>query len=127
MRTAASARSEVRRCIRLLGEVAFRAGDDDTAHARWAEAEALRREHLGGHHVSVAQVQARLAGIDLNRGDLSRARTRLEAVIDFSDSLTFAMALANVFGLYLLAPVVKRDLAEYRRGLDATDSPASAD
>jgi AGCS family alanine or glycine:cation symporter len=38
---------------------------------------------------------------------------QLEAVLDFSDALVFAMALANVFGLYLLAPVVKRDLAEY--------------
>ncbi len=39
--------------------------------------------------------------------------TQLEAVLDFSDALVFAMALANVFGLYVLAPVVKRDLAEY--------------
>jgi AGCS family alanine or glycine:cation symporter len=38
---------------------------------------------------------------------------QLEAVLDFSDALVFAMALANVFGLYVLAPVVKRDLAEY--------------
>jgi AGCS family alanine or glycine:cation symporter len=38
---------------------------------------------------------------------------QLEAVLDFSDALVFAMALANVFGLYLLAPVVKRELAEY--------------
>jgi AGCS family alanine or glycine:cation symporter len=38
---------------------------------------------------------------------------QLEAVLDFSDALVFAMALANVFGLYLLAPVVKRDLAKY--------------
>lgn len=38
---------------------------------------------------------------------------QLEAVLDFSDSLIFAMALANVFGLYLLAPIAKRDLAEY--------------
>jgi AGCS family alanine or glycine:cation symporter len=38
---------------------------------------------------------------------------QLESVLDFADSLTFAMALANVFGLYLLAPLVKRELAEY--------------
>ena len=37
----------------------------------------------------------------------------LEAVLDFSDSLTFAMALANVFGLYWLAPVVRHELDEY--------------
>jgi AGCS family alanine or glycine:cation symporter len=39
--------------------------------------------------------------------------TQLDAVLDFSDTLVFAMALANVFGLYALAPVVKRDLGEY--------------
>ncbi len=39
--------------------------------------------------------------------------TTLESVLDFSDSLIFAMALANVLGLYILAPVVRRDLAEY--------------
>ena len=38
---------------------------------------------------------------------------KLESVLDFSDSLTFAMALANVFGLYLLAPVVRRELDGY--------------
>lgn len=43
--------------------------------------------------------------------------TQLEAVLDFSDALVFAMALANVAGLYVLAPVVKRDLAEYRARL----------
>ena len=39
--------------------------------------------------------------------------TQLEAVLDFSDAMVFAMALANVLGLYLLAPVVKRDLDVY--------------
>ncbi len=43
---------------------------------------------------------------------------QLEAVLDFSDALVFAMALANVLALYVLAPVVKRDLAAYRAGLD---------
>ena len=38
---------------------------------------------------------------------------QLQAVLDFSDSLVFAMALANVFGLYVLAPVVRRDLVAY--------------
>ena len=38
---------------------------------------------------------------------------KLDAVLDFSDALVFAMALANVLGLYALAPVVKRDLARY--------------
>ena len=39
--------------------------------------------------------------------------TELDAVLDFSDAMIFAMALANVLGLYLLAPVVKRDLDAY--------------
>jgi AGCS family alanine or glycine:cation symporter len=38
---------------------------------------------------------------------------QLESVLDFADSLTFALALANVFGLHVLAPLVKRELAEY--------------
>ena len=39
--------------------------------------------------------------------------TQLDAVLDFSDAMIFAMALANVLGLYLLAPLVKRDLDAY--------------
>ncbi len=38
---------------------------------------------------------------------------QLDAVLDFSDAMIFAMALANVLGLYLLAPGVKKDLAAY--------------
>jgi len=38
---------------------------------------------------------------------------QLDAVLDFSDAMVFAMALANVLGLYLLAPGVKKDLAAY--------------
>ncbi|MBW2273780.1 MAG: alanine:cation symporter family protein [Deltaproteobacteria bacterium] len=47
--------------------------------------------------------------------------TKLDAVLDFSDALIFAMALANVFGLYALSPIVKRELDAYwsRHGLDA--------
>ena len=41
--------------------------------------------------------------------------TQLDAVLDFSDAMVFAMALANVLGLYLLAPVVKKDLDVYWR------------
>lgn len=39
--------------------------------------------------------------------------TQLNAVLDFSDAMIFAMALANVLGLYLLVPGVKRDLDVY--------------
>lgn len=44
---------------------------------------------------------------------------QLDAVLDFSDAMIFAMALANVLGLYLMAPEVKKDLDAYwarRRG-----------
>lgn len=39
--------------------------------------------------------------------------SRLDAILDFSDSMIFAMALANVFGLYMLAPGVRQDLDRY--------------
>ena len=37
----------------------------------------------------------------------------LGPVVDFSDSAIFAMAVANIVGLYLLFPVVKRELESY--------------
>ncbi len=39
--------------------------------------------------------------------------TQLAAVLDFSDAMIFAMALANVLGLYLLVPGVRKDLDRY--------------
>ena len=47
---------------------------------------------------------------------------QLQAVIDFSDAMVFAMALANVLGLYLLAPKVKEELDAYWKRLAATDN-----
>ncbi len=41
----------------------------------------------------------------------------LTAVIGFSDAMIFAMSLGNIAGLYLLAPVVKRELNGYRAKL----------
>jgi AGCS family alanine or glycine:cation symporter len=43
--------------------------------------------------------------------------TTLDAILDFSDAMVFAMALANMLGLYLLAPVVRRELAGYQARL----------
>ena len=54
--------------------------------------------------------------------------TQLDAVLNFSDAMIFAMGLANVFALYLLAPVVKRELNAYWQrvhgsmGSDSIDS-----
>lgn len=39
--------------------------------------------------------------------------TQMTQIIDFSDSLVFAMALANILALYFLGPVVKEELAGY--------------
>lgn len=41
------------------------------------------------------------------------ASMSLGPVIDFSDSMIFAMALANVVGLYILMPVVKQEVEQY--------------
>jgi AGCS family alanine or glycine:cation symporter len=42
---------------------------------------------------------------------------QLQAVLDFSDAMVFAMAFTNMIALYLLAPVVRRELDGYRARL----------
>ncbi len=41
------------------------------------------------------------------------AAASLGAVIDFSDAMIFAMAVANIIGLYVLMPIVKREVTSY--------------
>ena len=41
------------------------------------------------------------------------AASSLTAVIDFSDAALFAMAVVNISALYVLMPVVKRELNSY--------------
>jgi AGCS family alanine or glycine:cation symporter len=41
------------------------------------------------------------------------ASLQLGAVIDFSDGMFFTMALINIIGLYIMAPVVKRECQSY--------------
>lgn len=41
------------------------------------------------------------------------AAVKLDAILDFADALIFVMAIPNLVGLYILAPEIKRDLAEY--------------
>ena len=41
------------------------------------------------------------------------ASVNLGAIIDFSDAMYFTMALINIVGLYILAPVVKRECTTY--------------
>ena len=42
---------------------------------------------------------------------------QLGALIDLSDALIFLVAIPNLMGLYLLAPVLKEEVASYRRRL----------
>ena len=42
---------------------------------------------------------------------------KLDAVLDFSDAMVFLVALPNVLGLYILAPIVKRELKSYQKRL----------
>lgn len=44
---------------------------------------------------------------------------KLDAVLSFSDSMVFAMALANIIGLAFMAPVVKKEISEYWQRMDA--------
>jgi AGCS family alanine or glycine:cation symporter len=38
---------------------------------------------------------------------------QLGAVVDLSDALVFVVAIPNLLGLYLLAPLIKKELADY--------------
>ncbi len=49
----------------------------------------------------------------------------LGAVLSFSDAMLFAMALPNVIGLYLLAPVVKRELVSFMAKLKSGEIKAN--
>ena len=42
----------------------------------------------------------------------------LDSVLDFSDALVFLIALPNIFGLYILAPVIKGELQGYQKRLN---------
>jgi AGCS family alanine or glycine:cation symporter len=42
----------------------------------------------------------------------------LDAVLDFSDALIFVIALPNILGLYILAPIIKRELIDYQTRLN---------
>ena len=42
---------------------------------------------------------------------------QLDAVLDFSDALVFVVALPNIIGLYIMAPVVRKAVLDYQRRL----------
>jgi len=52
---------------------------------------------------------------------------QLEAVLDFSDAMVFVIALPNILGLYMLAPVLKRELSGYQARLRSGDIRARDD
>ena len=41
------------------------------------------------------------------------AAANLGSVIDFSDAMIFAMAVVNITALYVLMPIVKREMKSY--------------
>lgn len=45
------------------------------------------------------------------------ASVQLNAILDFADALIFVMAIPNLIGLYVLAPEIKQDLADYWRDI----------
>ena len=45
----------------------------------------------------------------------------LSAVLDFSDAVIFVVALPNILGLYILAPVIKNELVNYQKRLKYGD------
>ncbi|MFS4439396.1 alanine/glycine:cation symporter family protein [Paracoccaceae bacterium GXU_MW_L88] len=47
------------------------------------------------------------------------AAASLGSVIDFSDAMIFAMAVVNIFGLYFLLPIVKREVKSYFARVDS--------
>ena len=49
---------------------------------------------------------------------------KLEAVLDFSDAMIFAMALANIIGLAFMAPVVKQEISDYWGRMAARETEA---
>lgn len=45
----------------------------------------------------------------------------LGSVLDFADAVLFLLALVNIIGLYLLAPVVKREVRDFHAKLRSGD------
>ena len=52
------------------------------------------------------------------------ASVNLSAVVDLSDALIFMVAIPNLLGLYLLAPILKREVEGYSRSLESIEKAA---
>lgn len=66
--------------------------------------------YLAGHHPSVDLAYKLFFCLCTIIG----ASMSLGPVIDFSDAMVFLMAIPNVIGIYVLMPVVKREVESYR-------------
>jgi len=51
----------------------------------------------------------------------------LDVVLEFSDALVFVIALPNILGLYILAPIIKRELQCYQTRLTSGEIKSSRD
>jgi alanine or glycine:cation symporter, AGCS family len=49
--------------------------------------------------------------------------TSLSTIIDFSDMLVLTMSVPNIIGLYMLAPVLKKEVREYQKTLKGVKNP----
>jgi AGCS family alanine or glycine:cation symporter len=49
---------------------------------------------------------------------------KLDAVLDFSDAMVFAMALANLIGRAFMAPGVRQGIKAYWRRMEAREADA---
>ena len=52
---------------------------------------------------------------------------QLSAVLDFSDAMVFLIAIPNIFGLYLFAPEVKREVRGYIERVNAVHAARDND
>jgi AGCS family alanine or glycine:cation symporter len=39
---------------------------------------------------------------------------QLDVILDFSDAMVFLICVPNIIGLYLLAPIIQRELSAYQ-------------
>ncbi len=51
---------------------------------------------------------------------------KLQAILDFSDAMVFVLCVPNILGLFVLAPVVERQLSRYHEFSEAAEPPGSS-
>lgn len=81
----------------------------------WTYYASQSADYLSGHSKTVENIVKILILVFVMFG----ASASLDEVIHISDGMIFAMAIPNIIGLYLLAPDVKAELANYQKKLKA--------